>query len=373
MPPCYNRFALWSSQSGTVRDGSNTWSFGAGEFNMFSQPSRRSFLQAGMAVGVFAGLQESLLAAQTDDGAGIPKRPLGNTGAQVSILCLGGWHIGQAGKDDGEQAAIQLMHQAIDNGITFFDNCWDYHDGFSEELMGKAIHDRRDKVFLMTKVCNRDYEGAKANLADSLRRLQTDHLDLWQFHEMVYDNDPDWVFEKGGIRAAIEAQQAGKVRFIGFTGHKDPSIHLKMLNKPQAWASAQMPINICDFYFRSFLHQVVPQCLQRNVGVLGMKSLGGGVEGKIPASGKITAESCLNFSLSQPVSSLVTGLRNERDLNQALKVARDFQPLPFAEQLALLEQIKPEAGDGRHELFKTSKTFDGPYHREQHGFAVNEA
>src|SRR5690606_500250 len=142
------------------------------------------------------------------DGQAVPVRPLGKTGVNVSILCLGGWHIGQAGKDDGDQAAIRLMHRALDEGITFFDNCWDYHDGYAEELMGKAIHDRRGKVFLMTKNCERDYEGSMKCLEDSLRRMRTDHLDLWQFHEMVYDNDPDWVFERGGMKAALEAQQA---------------------------------------------------------------------------------------------------------------------------------------------------------------------
>lgn len=337
---------------------------------MTDQPNRRRFLQTSVAAGLTLALADKVLAAQKDTGSGLPKRPLGSTGADVSILCLGGWHIGQAGKDDGDAAAIKLMHAAIDNGMTFFDNCWDYHDGYSEELMGKAIHDRRDKVFLMTKVCNRDYEGAKANLDDSLKRMQTDHLDLWQFHEMVYDNDPDWVFEKGGLRAALEAQKAGKVKHIGFTGHKDPEIHLKMLNKPYQWASAQMPINVCDYFFRSFLHQVVPQCLKQNTGILGMKSLGGGVEGKIPASGLVAAKDCIHFSLSQPISSLVVGLRNERDLTQALEVGRDFKPLSLEQQAAILEKVKEPSGDGRHELFKTSKDFDGPYHRKQHGFQV---
>jgi predicted aldo/keto reductase-like oxidoreductase len=222
----------------------------------------------------------------------------------------------------------------------------------------------------MTKVCNRDYEGAKANLEESLRRLKTDHLDLWQFHEMVYDNDPDWVFERGGIRAAVEAQQAGKVRYIGFTGHKDPTIHLKMLRQPHAWDTAQMPINVCDYFFRSFLHTVVPQCIAQDTAVLGMKSLGGGVEGAIPSSGQVTASECIHFSLSQPIASLVVGLRNDRDLQQAIAVARDFRPLGPDEQKAILEKVKATAGDGRHELFKTAKTFDGPYHREQHGFSV---
>jgi uncharacterized protein len=337
---------------------------------MTHQPNRRRFLQSSVAAGLSLALAEQVLSAQSDTGNGLPKRPLGKSGAEVSILCLGGWHIGKAGRDDGEPAAIKLMHKAIDNGMMFFDNCWDYHDGYSEELMGKAIQDRRDKVFLMTKVCDRDYEGAKANLDDSLKRMKTDHIDLWQFHEMVYDNDPDWVFEKGGIRAALEAQKAGKVKHIGFTGHKDPAIHLKMLNKPYQWAAAQMPINVCDYFFRSFLHTVLPQCLKQNTGVLGMKSLGGGMEGKIPASGLVSAKECIHFALSQPISSLVVGLRNQKDLDQALEVGRDFKPLTLEQQEAILEKINEASGDGRHELFKTSKDFDGPYHRKQHGFAV---
>lgn len=338
---------------------------------MYDQLNRRNFLQAGAVSGVLLQLADKVLAAQQDSDAGLPKRPLGKTGADVPILCLGGWHIGKAAIDDGEGAAIKLMHQAIDNGLTFFDNCWDYHDGYSEEVMGKATHDRRDKVFLMTKVCNRDYKGALANLDDSLKRLKTDRIDLWQFHEMVYDNDPDWVFDRGGIKAALEAQKAGKVRYIGFTGHKDPGIHRKMLNKPYKWAAAQMPINVCDYFFRSFLHDVVPQCHEQDTGVLGMKSLGGGMEGKIPASGLLTAKQCIQFALSQPISSLVVGLRNERDLTQALEVGRGFKPLTREEQAQILEKVKIAAGDGRHELFKTSKNFDGPYHRRQHGFAVD--
>ena len=332
---------------------------------MSDKLNRRSFLQAGAATGFALPLAEQLLAAQQDAGNGLPTRPLGKTGENVSILCLGGWHIGAVAKADGDPAAVKLMHQAIDGGMTFFDNCWDYHKGYSEEVMGQAVYDRRDKVFLMTKVCDRDYEGAKKNLDDSLRRLKTDYLDLWQFHEMVYDNDPDWVFERGGIRAAIEAQQAGKVRHIGFTGHKDPSIHLKMLAKPHAWAAAQMPINVCDYHFRSFLHGVVPKCLENSVGVIGMKSLGGG---KILSAGTVTAPECLRYALSQPISSLVTGIRNSRDLKQALDVGRNFQPMSIVEQKQVLAKIQSHAGDGRHELFKTTKNFDGSYHRKQHGF-----
>jgi aryl-alcohol dehydrogenase-like predicted oxidoreductase len=334
--------------------------------------NRREFLGAGVAAGVWLGLADALLAQQRDTGDGLPKRPLGTTGQDVSILCLGGWHIGAAGKEN-EQAAVHLMQESIDNGLNFFDNCWDYHDGYSEEVMGKAIRDRRDRVFLMTKNCERDYKGSLSNLEDSLRRLGTDHIDLWQFHEMVYDNDPDWVFDKGGHRAALEAQQAGKVRFIGFTGHKDPSIHLKMLQKPYQWASAQMPINLCDYFFRSFANEVVPTCLEKGTGVLGMKSLGGspdGQNGRFVQAGLASAEDCIRYALSQPVSSLVVGLRNQRDLDQALRVGRGFEPFSREEQMALLANVKEAAGDGRHELFKTTKDFDGPHHRKQHGFAV---
>jgi len=335
--------------------------------------TRREFLQAGVAAGVTLTLGEALLAAQKDDGDGLPRRPLGNTGEKVSILCLGGWHIGKAAQEADEKTAIGLMHRAIDEGMTFFDNCWDYHDGFSEELMGKAIQDRRDKVFLMTKICERDYKGALSNLDDSLRRLKTDRIDLWQFHEMVYDNDPDWVFEKGGIKAALEAQKAGKVRYIGFTGHKDPRIHLKMLDKPHEWATAQMPVNILDYHFRSFANEVIPVCLKKGVGVIGMKSLGGspdGQNGRIVQAKVASAEECIRYSLSQPVASLVVGLRNERDLQQALKVGRGFKPMSEDEMAALRKRTAEVAGDGRHELFKTTKSFDGPHHRKQHGFSV---
>ncbi len=341
---------------------------------MAEQANRRTFIQAGAAAGATLALVESLFAQQEDTSQGLPKRPLGDTGEKVSILCLGGWHIGAAAKEAGDDTAIRLMHEALDGGLTFFDNCWDYHNGFSEEIMGKAIHDRRDKVFLMTKICERDYQGALANIDESLKRLKTDRLDLAQFHEMVYDNDPDWVFEKGGIRAALEAQKAGKVRHIGFTGHKDPRIHLKMLDKPYKWASSQMPINICDYHYRSFEGEVVPVCLKKGVGVIGMKSLGGspdGKNGRLPQAGVATAPECIAYALSQPVSSLVVGLRNDRDLQQAFQVGRNFQPLSKEDQEALRNKVKEVAGDGRHELFKTTKDFDGPHHRKQHGFKVN--
>jgi len=333
--------------------------------------TRREFLQTGVGAGVVLSLADAVFAAQKDDAKGLPTRPLGKTGVDVSIVGLGGWDIGKVAKDDGEKASIALMHEAVDNGLTFFDNCWDYHDGYSEEIMGRGVAGRRDKVFLMTKNCERDYKGSLKCLDDSLRRMKTDHLDLWQFHEMVYDNDPDWVFDKGGIKAAIEAKKAGKVRFIGFTGHKDPHIHLKMLEKDFQWDSAQMPINVCDWHFRSFQQTVVPVCLDKGVGVIGMKSLGGsylGKYGKIPHSGAATAPDCIHYSLSQPVSVLVCGIRSDKDLQQALDVARGFKPLSAERVQKLRDQVKDVALDGRHEMFKTSKVFDGPHHRKQHGF-----
>jgi aryl-alcohol dehydrogenase-like predicted oxidoreductase len=301
---------------------------------------------------------------------GLPTRVLGRTGVRVSILCLGGWHI-RAVEDDKE--AIRIMHAAVDEGLNFFDNCWDYHRGQAEELMGTALamDGRRQKVFLMTKNCERDYAGSMKNLEDSLRRLKTDRIDLWQFHEMVYDNDPDWVFEKGGLKAALEARKQGKVRFIGFTGHKDPRIHLKMLNKPHDWDAAQMPINPMDAHYRSFQKEVVPVCLKKNVGVIGMKGLAGGhPEGRLVSKAGLTVEECFRFCLRLPVSTQVVGLTSMQQLKQDIALARNFKPMSAGEKNALLARVKDEAGDGRHELFKSTKAFDGGHHRRQHGFEV---
>lgn len=327
--------------------------------------SRREFVQASALT-----LLANQVLAQTNSASatGFPTRVLGRTGQRVSIIALGGWHIG-AVKDDNE--ATRIMHAAVDEGMTFFDNAWDYHDGRSEELMGRALamDKRRGKVFLMTKNCERDYAGSMRNLEESLKRLRTDRLDLWQFHECVYDNDPDWVFEKGGIRAALEARKQGKVRFIGFTGHKDPRIHLKMLGKPHDWDSAQMPINVMDPHYRSFIKEVVPVCLNKQVGVIGMKGLGGGhPQGRFLAKAGMKAEECYRFCLSQPVTSQVVGINTMEQLKQDVALARSFQPLSDAEENKLLSRVKDVAGDGRHELFKSTKVFDGPHHRKQHDF-----
>jgi len=335
-----------------------------------TETSRRSFLSAGAGVSL-AALAEAVIAGTSSASeTGLPTRVLGATGVRVSILCLGGWHVG-AIKDESE--SIRLMHAAIDEGMTFFDNSWDYHDGRSEEVMGRALEmeGRRQKVFLMTKCCGRDYAEAMKHLEDSLRRLRTDHIDLWQFHEIVYDNDPDWIFDKGAIRAAEEARKQGKVRFIGFTGHKDPRIHLKMLAKPFAWDTAQMPINLMDAHYRSFQNEVVPVCLQKNVGVVGMKGLAGGFPGgTLVSRAGLTPEECYRYCLSLPVATQVVGVLSMEQFRQNVAIARDFRPMTGEEMAEARGRVKTVAGDGRFELFKSTNLFDGPVHRRQHGFAV---
>jgi aryl-alcohol dehydrogenase-like predicted oxidoreductase len=334
--------------------------------NRPTKTTRREFLRdAAISGSAMAVLARGVLASQQPASAtGIPTRLLGRTGERVSILCLGGWHIGSV-KDQAE--AIRIMHTAVDEGLTFFDNCWDYHDGGSEEIMGRALAGgRRDKVFLMTKSCERDYAGSMKCLDDSLRRLRTDRIDLWQFHEIIYDNDPDWVFEKGGLKAAVEARSAGKVRYIGFTGHKDPRIHLSMLDKPFEWDACQFPVNALDLHYRSFQKQVLPVCLERKVGAIGMKGFGGG--NGIARGAGLTAEEAYRYALSQPVASQVVGMTSLEQLEQNIKLARGFTPLSASEESALAEKVKPFATDGRFEQFKSTQNFDGPVHRRQHGF-----
>jgi predicted aldo/keto reductase-like oxidoreductase len=332
-------------------------------------PNRREFLQvgaAGVAAVTLAG--EGVAAPDATNSGGIPLRPLGRTGETVSILCLGGYSSTVPAKLS-ESESLRLIQRAVDEGITFMDNAWDYHDGLAEERMGKALAEggRRDKVLLMTKVCGRTAKDAQSNLEDSLRRLKTDRIDLWQFHEMVYDNDPDWIFaEDGAIHTALKAVREGKVRYLGFTGHKDPSIHLKMLSKPYPWASVQMPLNVMDVHYRSFQKQVLPVLLERGIGALGMKSLGG--NGSIVTKAGVPVEDALRYVLSLPVSTLVSGIDSERILDQNLKIVRTFKPLTADEMLAIENKTLAVAGDGRFELFKSSKAFDGPVHRKQHGF-----
>ncbi len=338
------------------------------------QPNRREFIQAG-AAGVAALTMASAVADAQAPGAranagGIPTRPLGKTGEMVSVLGLGG-HSSTNPKKLSQKESARLIQRAVDEGITFMDNCWDYHDGGAEEWMGKALAEgnRRDKVFLMTKVCGRTAKEATSNLEDSLKRLKTDRLDLWQFHEMVYDSDPDWVFaEDGAIHAGLKALKDGKVRFLGFTGHKDPIIHLKMLSKPFDWATVQMPLNVMDVHYRSFQKQVLPVLLERNIGCLAMKSLGG--TGTIVSKAGVSVDDALRYVLSLPISTLVSGIDSEKVLDQNLKIVRDFKPLTADERSKIEQSTFQVAGDGRFELFKSSKMFDGPVHRKQHGFAT---
>ena len=336
-------------------------------------PSRRKFLQGGSKALTVAALASEVLAQTSSASAtGLPTRILGRTGQRVSILAIGGWHIGSV-KDDNE--AIRIMHAAIDEGLTFFDNAWDYHDGGSETIMGKALaaEGKRKKVFLMTKNCARDGQGTRQHLEDSLGRLQTDYLDLWQFHEINYDNDPDWIFERGALAEALKAQKEGKVRYIGFTGHKSPHIHLKMLPK-HTWDTVQMPINVCDYFYRSFANQVVPAANKAGIAPIGMKSLGGGSEyqGRLVVNKVCTVEEALRYALSQPIASLVTGIDSMKVLKQNLEIARNFKPLEGDELKELLAKVKPFAGDGRHERFKSTQLYDGPYHRKQHGLTKEE-
>lgn len=336
-------------------------------------PSRREFLQAS-AVGL-AGVgltTREAMSMQKNEG-GVPVREFGRTGEKVSILALGGHSSTNPAKLD-EKASARLIQRAVREGITFMDNAWDYHDGLAEERMGKALAEAklRDQVFLMTKVCGRTAKDARSNLEDSLKRLQTDRLDLWMFHEIVYDNDPEWIFdEDGAIHAGIEAVKSGKVRFLGFTGHKDPSIHLKMLGMPYDWAAVLMPLNVMDAHYRSFQKLVLPELNKRGIAPMGMKSLGG--SGSIVTEAKVPVADALSYVLSLPIATLVSGIDSEKVLDQNLEIARAFQPLSDADRQRIEAGTVKLAGDGRYELFKSSKMFDGPVHRKQHGFAVDVA
>jgi predicted aldo/keto reductase-like oxidoreductase len=333
--------------------------------------NRREFLQTSVAGGTALGLA-SLAEGAQEQRAGLPTRPLGRTKVNVSILCLGGWHIGSV---QNQKEAIRIMHAAIDEGLTFFDNAWDYHDGGSETIMGRALAmgGKRKRVFLMTKNCARDAKTTRQHLEDSLRRLQTDVIDLMQFHEINYDNDPDWIIERGALREALRAQKEGKVRFLGFTGHKSPHIHLRMLTRHQ-WDTVQMPINVCDYHYRSFTREVIPEAVKREIAVIGMKSLGGGRDhrGRLVVEKVCSVEEALNYSLSQRIASLVVGIDSMEVLKQDLAIARRFPSLNGEALTKLIARVRPVAGDGRHERFKSTQFFDGIYHRQQHGLTAKE-
>jgi predicted aldo/keto reductase-like oxidoreductase len=295
----------------------------------------------------------------------VTTRPFGASGEPVSILGVGGGHIGSSRLSARE--AVHLVQYAVDRGITFMDNAWEYNEGRSESLMGEALQGRRDQVFLMTKVCARDRAGAERDLNDSLRRLRTDCIDLWQFHEINYGNDREWIFAAGGAaEAARAALEAGKVRYVGFTGHKDPQYLLAMMEQDFPWASVQMPVNVLDVSYRSFVSGVIPRAAARGMAVIGMKSLGGA--GQLVLRAGIAVEDCLRFALSQPITTLVCGMESTADVDQNLRVARDFRPMSDAEQQTLAARTRAVAGDGRYEWYKTTQHFDSTTHRYQHGF-----
>lgn len=338
--------------------------------------NRRKFVKTAVVLGTSPLVrganvtQKQSDSTQSDPSGLIPRRPFGRTGLEVSAMGLGGYHLGSAETD---QAATEIVAKAMDHGVNFFDNAWEYHDGLSEERLGKALRGKRQQAIVMTKVCShgRDKKIAMRMLEESLRRLQTDHLDVWQIHEVIYENDPDLIFAQGGAaEALLSAKQQGKVRFIGFTGHKDPEIHLKMLLHGFPFDTVQMPLNCCDATFRSFETQVLPEANRRGLAPLGMKSLGG--SGELVKAGAITAEQGLRYAMSLPVATTISGVDSLAVLNQNLRLAVNFQPLAASEMQSLRDHCRLFAADGHLELFKMTTKYDGKVGREQHHFPTVE-
>jgi aryl-alcohol dehydrogenase-like predicted oxidoreductase len=292
-------------------------------------------------------------------------RTLGRTGQKVSIIGVGGYHIGM---QSDEQESIRIIRTALDNGVNFLDNCWDYNNGQSEIRMGKALRDGyRQKAFLMTKIDGRTKKAAAQQIAESLGRLQTDRIDLLQFHEVIRDTDPDRVFGPGGgMEAALEAKKQGKLRYIGFTGHKSPDIHLKMLKTASdhhfTFDAVQMPLNVMDEHYDSFEKKVLPVLVKEQIGVLGMKSMGDKV---ILKSNTATPVECLHYAMNLPTSVVITGCDSLKILQQALDTARSFKPMSSEEVASLLSKTEPAAVKGEYERYKTSHDFDGTYHNPQ--------
>jgi predicted aldo/keto reductase-like oxidoreductase len=324
--------------------------------------TKREFLRLSAGVGLAVALRSRVWAGQSNDA--IPRRVLGHTGEKVSMLGLGGYHIGH---QRDEQESIRIIRTAVDGGINFLDNCWDYNGGVSEQRMGMALRDGyRDKVFLMTKIDGRTGKAASAQIDESLKRLQTDHVDLMQFHEIIRMNDPERVFTEGALQAVLEAKKAGKIRFIGFTGHKDPAIHLHMLAVARKhdfkFDTVQMPLNVMDAHYRSFGKDVVPQLVNEKIGILGMKSMG---DPFILQSKTVTPVECLTYALSLPTSVVITGCDSMEIVNQALTVGRNFKPMTGDEMTALLAKTSAAAQNGEFERYKISTHFDGTVQNPQ--------
>ncbi len=318
---------------------------------MQNEYSRRDFIQtlmAGVLLGPLAIQCQSVVRGQ------VSSRILGKTGRMVSVIGFGGWDIGFI--DQG--LAIRMIHEGVEAGINFIDNAWEYNQGRSEEVVGKALMQGKlhEKVFLMTKVCARDYQGAKQHLEDGLRRLQADHIDLVMLHSIQYDGDRERVFDphNGALRALLEARQQGKLSYIGFSGHRDPRIHLEMLNMPMDWDAVMMPTNIMDAHYNSFQKQVLPVLLERNIAVIGMKSLVGGFN-RITEKVNISAELCRWYSMSLPVSTLVCGWQNRNQMELCINIARDFEPLTEAKIEELLSKSENAAADGTSEHYKDTR------------------
>ena len=334
---------------------------------------RRQFAKgAGAAAGVAAAQQmlSRLVSAQEPQGGTrsgeMMYRTLGRTGERVSAIGMGGYHLGQPKLSD--EQAVQLLRQAVDRGITFMDNCWDYNDGVSELRMGEALAGGyRNKVFLMTKIDGRTKAAAAEQIDQSLMRLRTDHVDLMQFHEVIRLEDPDRIFAEGGaMEAMLAARQAGKVRFIGFTGHKDPYVHLRMLDEARQhnfhFDTVQMPLNVMDAHFRSFTHEVLPVLVKEGIAPLGMKCYG---DHFILQSGAVQPIEAMHYCLNLPIAVQITGIDSMQILDQALEAARTFKPLTEAEVASLLSRTAAAAREGKYELYKTTAHFDGTAHKPE--------
>lgn len=326
--------------------------------------SRREFLEGVVGTSLIAGLAGPEPRAAGEEN-GIPYRRLGRTEERVSLVGLGGYHIGM---QSSEQESIRIIRTALDSGINFLDNCWDYNGGESEVRMGKALGDGyRKKAFLMTKIDGQTRKAATAQLEESLRRLQTDHIDLLQFHEVIRPTDPERIFAPGGgMEAVLEAQKAGKVRYIGFTGHKSPDIHLKMVETAAThkfhFDAVQMPLNAMDAHFESFEKKVLPVLVKHEIGVLGMKPMGAGL---LLHSKTLSPVELLHYAMNLPTSVVITGCESVENLQQALEAARAFKPFTASESAALLARTAKAAENGEFERYKTTHDFDGTYQNPQ--------
>ncbi|MEJ2501786.1 MAG: aldo/keto reductase [Gemmatimonadota bacterium] len=326
--------------------------------------TRRDFLRH-TAIGVGAAAWTPAMLQAVSRGAGqegLPRRPMGRTGEQISILAIGGAHVARAG--DSEADTISIIREGIDAGINFLDNAWEYHGGHAEEVMGKALRDGyRDRVLLMTKHHGRDRATAMEHLEDSLRRLQTDVIDVWQFHEVIRESDVQRIFSEGAIEAALEAKEQGKVRYIGFTGHRDPAFFHMMLEQDVEWDTVQMPMNPLDPHHVSFETEILPILVDRGIAPLAMKTAAGG--GAIQAG--LDPTECLRYVWSRPVSTAISGMTSRSDLRQNVAAARAFQPMDTQEIATLLEGTREAGTGGRYETYKTTERWDGRVGRQQQG------